>query len=117
MATSQSNGAERKQQWAAGWGVLLGFVVGAFIYLPVTLFAESHLHVPIPDPGEPIADVDRSYWILWGVSIFGLALPGLLASIVPRTRKAAIGYLITVLVVGGLLAAWVIGFNLGPPAW
>lgn len=93
-------------------------IIAVFVFVPATFKIQNALDVP-PIPPVPARirthppDVAASYWWSWGLSFALLLAPALVMAAFRRSRRAAAGYAITATALGVLLAAAVIGFELG----
>ncbi|GAA4808454.1 hypothetical protein [Tomitella cavernea] len=65
-----------------------------------------------PTPGST-AEIAASYWWTWALCFALLLTPALVMAVFRKSRHAAVGYAITATVLGGLLAAAFISFDLG----
>ncbi|WP_433664526.1 hypothetical protein ACQPW1_21805 [Nocardia sp. CA-128927] len=115
-----TNETRPQNRWSAGWGVTFGLLIAVIVYIPAELKLQSALGVPDISPrprplSERLDDTPPSYWISWAISAFGLAAPGLMLLLFPRTRGVAVGYLVTALLVGGFLAAGWMTLDFGSP--
>ncbi|WP_240771835.1 hypothetical protein [Nocardia sp. CS682] len=92
--------------------------MAVLLYIPVTLKSQRALGVPAPNAtprhlrAYPV-EIAASYWVTWGISLIVLLAPAAVLAVFPRTRRIAVGYLITAAVIGGLLGALVIGVDIG----
>lgn len=96
-----------RPQWSAAFGVLPAMVLSIFAFIPTNLWARYHFGIPFPSPlprparGYPV-EVATSYWVTWIVCLIVFLVPGVVLTLVRRTRKVGLGYLITVVVICGL---------------
>ncbi|GGC55590.1 hypothetical protein IEU95_08690 [Hoyosella rhizosphaerae] len=108
--------AQSPPKWSAWPGVLGGFLIAVFLYVPLALMSMQFFEVPHPSP-VPIAQRDPSvtvpveYWWSWALSFVILALPGIALLAEARARRTAWGYVIALFTVGGVLGAAFMSFE------
>ncbi|MFG1774585.1 hypothetical protein ACGFIX_33820 [Nocardia salmonicida] len=105
------------QRWSAGWGVGIGILAALILFVPATFALQRLLDVPeinaTPKHLRAHAPkVAASYWTSWILAYAALLIPAAILAAIARTRGIAIAYAITAAIVGGLLAAFVVSFEL-----
>ena len=114
MPAATAPPARHSPRWSAGWGVVAASVIAVFVFVPATFRIQKALNVPPVDPTPgSAAEIAASYWGTWALCFALLLTPALVMAVFRRSRHAAAGYAITATVLGGLLAAAVISFELG----
>ncbi|AQA22746.1 putative membrane protein [Rhodococcus sp. MTM3W5.2] len=110
-----------RERWSAAVGVYIGFLVGVFLYLPITMTAMRVLDVPSPNLMPPRAiwnglhKGSPSYYASWAAGVLVFLAPGIVCLAFDRSRRFGVGYAITVTVVSALAALAVISLDLGGP--
>lgn len=118
MPAATAPHTRRSRRWSAAWGVAAAGVIAVFVFVPATFRIQHALDVPpiSPVPAHLRAhppEVAASYWWSWALSFALLLTPALVMAVFRRSRRAAVGYAITAAVLGGMLVAAVISFELG----
>lgn len=109
--------ARTPRRWSAAWGAVVAALISLFVFVPATFRLQAAMDVPEINP-TPAAvrahspEVATSYWLTWAFTLSVLLAPALVLAIFPDSRRVAAGYAITAAVMGGLLAAAVINFEL-----
>ncbi|TSD47569.1 hypothetical protein FFI94_016460 [Rhodococcus sp. KBS0724] len=106
-------------RWRFGWGVLTGFLVGVFLFLPMTFAVRNIFDVPVPDPVPPLGLWDGlykaapSYWISSAAASLVCLVPALACVAFHRTRRFGLGYAIAVISICLAIVAAVASYDIG----
>ena len=107
------------ERWRFGWGVLTGFVVGVFLFLPITFTVRNIFDVPVPDPVPPLVLWDGlykaapSYWISSAAGLLLCLVPALACVAFHRSRRFGLGYALAVISICLSAAAAVASYDIG----
>ncbi|WP_067721141.1 hypothetical protein [Nocardia yamanashiensis] len=113
--------SELRRDAGAAKSIAFGLIAGlilALAYIPLTVKIQDLLHVPLPS-AVPLKDmrgskhVAGSYWASWMILPVAIGLSGAILAFWKFSRVFVLAALTAFLVLGGVLAFWMISMDVG----